>query len=168
MFKKRLIIDVQSATSAGLQNALKAAIHQLDKVVRPNRVTKGSNPQLNSTECRFPDGSSYRYHEEREAKPAKLRDAVQMYDLSHISDLAQLDPEDVALFAAQLPTLVASLKLAKKACEAEGTDLQTVMPVLVFAAEEGDYVRFTENGRQQTFEGAALQAAALRTTVETA
>ena len=139
MFTKRIVIEAQSETSGGLQNALKAAIQTLDKVVRPHRVKEGNNPVLNATGCRFPDGSSFDYREERATEAARAkREVVQLYDLSHISDLAKLNPEDVMLFAAQLPTLVASLKLAKKACEEEGRDIRTVMPTLVFAADEGD------------------------------
>jgi hypothetical protein len=41
------------------------------------------------------------------AKP--LRDAVQIYDISHITDLANLDDEDIAYFVKDLPGLIATL-----------------------------------------------------------
>jgi hypothetical protein len=211
---------------------MKAAVQTLDKVIRPSRVKKGSNPTLYSHECNGPEGSySYRelpltgtkwdantlyvvgtnaegdvvvkgtrstfdahkdHHIMESAlelsqavelrgvqfaehqlgallvRPAPAKPETQggdvekkAYCLSHISDLASMNADDVLAFAAALPSLVAALKVTKQACEAEGVDIKTVMPTLLYVADYDDSFELrAENGQSKKYDGSVLQTAA--------
>ncbi|MBK3779873.1 hypothetical protein G3A43_06370 [Paraburkholderia aspalathi] len=233
MFIKKIVLDVESGTSHGLQSTLKVALEELSRAVTHRSVKPGTNPTLHPMSDESEAGN-YSYREvlpEAEAwhantlyvigtnaegtpvvrgtrttfdahkdhhimesalelsqavelrgvqfaehqlgsllvrpAPAKAEPdadvARKMYSLTHITDLADLNVEDVVAFAAELPTLVAFLKLTKQACDAQGVDIKTVMPTLSFAADLDDGVEVrAENGQRMTFAGSALQTAAAR------
>lgn len=70
------------------------------------------------------------------AKP--MRDTAQLVELSHISDMANIDDEDVAEFIASLPGVIAAMKLAKQECAAIGIPLSQAMPMLQYVADSAD------------------------------
>jgi hypothetical protein len=69
-------------------------------------------------------------------KEAPLRDVVQEYVLSHITDLAKLDDEDIPHFVRTLPGLIAMLKIAADDDTATGVNLATIMPVVRYVADD--------------------------------
>ena len=73
-------------------------------------------------------------------KAEPLRDVVHEYALSHITDLAKLDDEDIPHFVRTLPGLIAMLKIAAADGTPTGLDLAEVMPVLRYVADDSTSV----------------------------
>ena len=82
---------------------------------------------------------------------------MRTYKLSHITDLTQLTEDDVALFAAELPTLVATLKMAQ--ARAEGALLSDVFPHITYAPEIGDKVVLRTENTNATLDGGDVRSA---------
>jgi len=66
-------------------------------------------------------------------KPAAPRNVAQLYELSHITDLTKLDDADIPAFAAELPGIIAMMKLAQPV--PDGRPLAEVLPVLKYVAD---------------------------------
>jgi hypothetical protein len=92
----------------------------------------------------------------QKAKPP--REVVQVYELAHITDLVKLDDEDIAGFAADLPGLVATLKLAKDECIKRGAALIEQMPMLEYVADSSGTVTLRNGDQSLTVSGEAVVA----------
>ncbi|MBU9199909.1 hypothetical protein KTD31_00650 [Burkholderia multivorans] len=86
------------------------------------------------------------------------RDAAQVYDLVHITDLVKLDDEDIAYFVKDVPGLIATLKLAKDECDKRGTTLCDVMPKLQYVADSSETVTLNSETQSITAKGADIVA----------
>jgi len=94
------------------------------------------------------------------AKP--LRDVAQIYDFAHITDLANLDDEDIAYFLKDVPGLIATLKMAKDECVKRGVVLAEVMPTLQYVANDEGTVTLNSDAASITAKGSALVGGYLR------
>ncbi|WP_434716073.1 hypothetical protein [Paraburkholderia sp. A3RO-2L] len=91
-------------------------------------------------------------------KALPQRDAAQVYDLVHITDLAKLDDEDIAYFVKDVPGLIATLKFAKDECDKRGTQLVDVMPKLQYVANDDGTVTLNSETQSITAKGADILA----------
>lgn len=82
------------------------------------------------------------------------------YQLAHITDLADLSDEDVLKFAAELPTLVAALRIVKSAAADMGVAASERVPHITYAPEIGDQLVVRRaDGRLESFSGQSVRAA---------
>jgi len=91
-------------------------------------------------------------------KVLPLREAAQIYDLAHITDLVKLDEEDIAYFVNDLPGLIATLRFANDECEKRGEKLSDVMPLLQYVADSSGTVTLNAEGASMTAKGSAVVA----------
>ena len=82
---------------------------------------------------------------------------MRTYKLSHITDLAQLSDDDLALFASELPTIVATLKMAQ--ARSEGVPLSETFSHITYAPEIGDQVVLRTSSSTRTLAGGEVRAA---------
>ena len=68
--------------------------------------------------------------------------------LNHITDLHKLDDAEVAQFAAELPSIVASLRIAARTASRAGIPLSEAFPTLTFVPEMNDTTIFRRGNRQ--------------------
>lgn len=80
------------------------------------------------------------------------------YRLAHITDLATLTDADVAQLAAELPTLVAALRLAARN-SAPGQQLSEMLPHITFATDIGDQVVLGTSSGPLPVPGAIMRTA---------
>lgn len=81
------------------------------------------------------------------------------YKLAHITDLAGIADEDLAQFAKELPTIVATLRMAKAHAQRDGLNLSEQFPHITFDTDLVDEVVLRRPGAEHRFDGAAVQAA---------
>jgi hypothetical protein len=82
------------------------------------------------------------------------------YELSHITDLRSLSPEDLQSFAQELPSFVATMRLVAAAAQARGRDIKDVLPSLTYAPDIGDAVVLRVDGQTRLVaDGASVQVA---------
>ncbi|KVP39981.1 hypothetical protein [Burkholderia ubonensis] len=90
------------------------------------------------------------------AKPP--RTAAQIYELTHITDLAKLDDEDIGEFVHELPGLIATLKFAKDECDKRGTVLSAVLPKLQYVADSQGTMTLNSESASTTVMGSDVIA----------
>ena len=91
-------------------------------------------------------------------KEAPLRDVVQEYALSHITDLAKLDDADIPHFVRTLPGLIAMLKIAAADGTPAGVNLAAIMPVVRYVADDSTNVAVRSDTTSVDTSTDALQA----------
>lgn len=75
------------------------------------------------------------------------------YKLNHITDLASLSDEDVAKFAAELPSIVATLRVVERAAKAQGDTLKDMFPVMTYDSTTGSEHTVNAGEKSITIQG---------------
>lgn len=89
-------------------------------------------------------------------KPAVPRAVAKLYELSHITDLSKLDDADIPAFVAELPGIIAMMKLAQPV--ANGKSLAEILPVMKYVADGCPTVTVRSDAEVLVATGAQMQA----------
>lgn len=96
-------------------------------------------------------------------KAEPLRDVVQVYELTHFTDMAKLDDADIPQFVRTLPGLIAMMKIAAADGTAAGVNLADVMPTIRFVANGDSLVTIRSETASLEATGEQMQAGWERT-----
>jgi hypothetical protein len=91
-------------------------------------------------------------------KTEPLRDVVQEYALSHITDLAKLDDADIPQFVRSLPGLIAMMKIAAADGTPNGANLAAIMPEVRYVANDDSLVTLRSETASFVATGEQMQA----------